>query len=250
MNTPHLQIESAAAEARVRILADEDIADVSPRPRDGKRYEAVQNEYRDLVARLRLTRPKHASDPWCVAVTSATGQTGVSTVSTHIAMALAESHTGRTLLVDANADRPALQRVFQIPGDAAGLSNVTDAQELTPNSVFRVPAIPGLYVMPAGDQDRKNALRDPVLLEGALTALKCDFDFIVLDLAPCYQPSNGLTFAALADVSLLVIQSESSKRSDVQRTQQWMHDAGVNLVGTVLNQFRDPMPRILKPFFG
>ena len=245
-----IDVDSGSAESRVRILSDDDIQSVSPRLRKGFRHEEIQSEYRDLVSRLRMLRTREADAPFSIAVTAASRRTGVTTVATNLALALAESHTGRTLLVDGNGARPAIHRVFQIQDQSIGFTNTAASQTLTPDAVYSVKDASGLFVMPVGDLKQSSALRDPALLEGTLETLKCDFDFIVLDLPPCYQPSNGLVLASLADASLLVVQSEVSKRKSVRRTQQWMHDAGANLVGTVLNKHRDPLPWFLKPFFS
>src|ERR1019366_4552760 len=111
---------------------------------------AMAESFRATLTSI-LFSGENGCHPQVLVVSSAAPKEGKSTLSTNLAVALAEIHK-RVLLIDADLRRPSLHRFFDLENDI-GLVDLLRSREpiLTPlNGHARKTAVPDLSVLTTG----------------------------------------------------------------------------------------------------
>jgi len=141
------------------------------------------------AARFRALRHRLAErgDPRSVLVTSANAREGKTFVATNLALAIAELHRYRVLLIDAHAKRPELARRFGLErGQHACLLSQLQHHRENPDAPWRVTALGrcDLHLLAiALSTDRSRRLDGPAFASG-LDRLRQTYDYIIVDGAP------------------------------------------------------------------
>lgn len=176
-----------------------------------------------------------------VAFTSATPGEGVSYVVNLIARELATQTQKRVLVVDAGAFQtldltdPKLITRHCEETEIENLLTLSVESSVSAGHSSRLAAI---AMAPAvSDWDRVPSYRSE-----CLSALRWNFDYILIDCPSPAISSDAGTVAALADGVVIVVKSAQTRRGQIQRVQQMIEAAGGTLVGFVLNQRRYPIP--------
>lgn len=167
-----------------------------------------------------------------LAVTSAAGGEGASTLAAALAASLARAGT-RTLLIDAHLARPAAHRPFGLEG-SLGLSEALRGS-LQPQEAVRPTALDRLWLLPAGGADPRaaRALSGKKLL-ALLAALARDYEALVLDAAPVLASSDALGPVQAADVVLLSVLAGASQPQAVTAAWQTLASLGVRSAAVVV----------------
>ncbi|HEY3241975.1 MAG TPA: polysaccharide biosynthesis tyrosine autokinase, partial [Phycisphaerae bacterium] len=168
-----------------------------------------------------------------VLVTSATAQTGKSSIALLLARSLALVGK-RVLLVEADLHRPSLSRRLQIEpkrGLAALLTG--DASD---TDVIVQTRVPRLDVLLAGE---RTPVFDPELLangvfSACLRRWKERFDVVVLDSPPVLPVADARILARQSDGTIMVLRSAHDRKPDVTRAYADLGAAGGKLLGTIL----------------
>ena len=210
-----------------------------PAPRE---LRPLHPAYERLIQRLLAFRGgrRHCS----LLVASAVPGEGASTVARNLAVALGGSQRGRVILVDANLRSPSQHEAFQT-GTADGLANVLSGA-VTPTAALReVPAY-GIAVLPSG-QPSVNPPHLPTVpaLQGVITSLQSQFDWVILDGPPVTTYPDASTLAAVADGAILVLRAERTRWEVAEKAMKVLNEAGVTLLGGVLNGRRYHIPEFI-----
>lgn len=208
---------------------------------DGLRGSAL-SQYDRVAARLLCAAE---SAPYTLAVTSSVCGEGVSSVCVGVTKALAASTCKRVVLVDANLRKPALHTIFGLPSQP-GLHEVivgNENCEWWPDSTEPYGAlgpkavgtqVSNLWLVTSGA-----AMQHPAQVttsEGARTAvwgLRARFDFVVLDCPPILSAVDGASICRLADGVVLVVRAGSTRREEVKRARELLHE--MPILGVILN---------------
>jgi capsular exopolysaccharide synthesis family protein len=204
--------------------------------------------FRTLWRRLLFRGGGASCTAQAIGLTSCLRGEGVSTVAAQLAVAAASA--GRpVLLVDVNLESPGLHRLFQLecsPGLADALRE--DAQL---DALIQPSGLVNLSVLTAGKME---ASLTRSCATGTLTALvrvlKHDFPLVLFDLPALETGSVAIQCAGLLDGLLLVVEAERVRSEIVQREKEFLTQAGVPLVGAVLNRRRDYVPAWLRAVVG
>lgn len=178
-------------------------------------------------------------------VTSCHHGEGVSAVALNFALALAEADEhGKVLLCDANADSPAVHKVFQVE-QSPGLTEAV-AGQCEPEAAIRRTGVEALDILPVGDgRMSPSGIVDSPRLAPILAALKEEYRVVVLDAAPVIECSATARLAAASDGAVLVVEAERQRWEVAQRATDLLTDAGARIVGAVLNRRRFHIPAFL-----
>ncbi|MCJ7536448.1 MAG: polysaccharide biosynthesis tyrosine autokinase, partial [Anaerolineales bacterium] len=199
--------------------------------------------YDDAFRRLRINLVKMTDkvEMKILMLTSSQPDEGKSTISTNLAISLAE--TGRrVLLVDADLHRPSLHELFELP-NAIGLSNIAKGT-LPPTMAIQESEYPGLEILTTGPVDSDPSL----LLEEAdilpiLNKLKPDYDFILLN-TPAYL---GVADAALltsgTDGVLLIAKKGFVCEPALRSTCQQLMGSDSRILGLIINNDSPPLSK-------
>jgi capsular exopolysaccharide synthesis family protein len=172
--------------------------------------------------------------PKTMLVTSLQQQDGKTSVSTNIAITLAQLGQGDVLLVDADMRHPDLHGILGVP-QAPGLSDLL-VGGVGVTDVVRPTRIPGLSVIPAGPVPTNPAelLFSPRFGQ-ALAALGERFAHVVIDTPPMLGVSDSLVLAPRVDGVILVLRHGHAGRDAAQRAVQMLGSVRARVLGVVLN---------------
>ena len=194
----------------------------------------VAEAYRTVRTAVYFGAPENVKT---MLVTSAAPGDGKSTTASNLAIALSQSGH-RTLLLDADLRKPVQHKVFGLT-DKPGLSSVLDRTNKLRDVIYR-SGIPRLFVLPVGTipQNPSEILTGKQFSQ-VLDALATAFDRIVIDTPPVMSVADARILGAAADVSILVVRTNKSKRKFSSLALDALHSVGANVLGVIIND----MPR-------
>ena len=193
--------------------------------------------------RTSLERQGVGRDANVVAILSAEGREGRSTVAANLALSLARQ--GRTtVLVCADLRGGGAERLFGIPATSPGLSDVVDGSEAV---VTRLLWSVGehLWVLPPG----KSAVSPAELLASprfpkALAKLHEDGAIVILDTPPATWSADALLIAGEAEAAVLVARSGATKRQNIAEMAEDLRAEGLKVLGIVVLGVKRPVRRV------
>ena len=171
---------------------------------------------------------------------------GASTLAAGSALTAAQANPDLRLgLLDCNFRAPSLERLFQIPaspGMADALAGSIDPGELG----YALGVHSNLVVIPAGQvSDEPLALLRREGISSLLNALTSRFDVLLVDTAPVNHYPDAQIIAPIFDAIVMVVDIGQAPREAVAKAKQIIQTSHGNLLGTVLNRRRHPVPKIL-----
>ena len=169
-----------------------------------------------------------------IALVSASPNEGKSYMAASLAIAL--SQVGRrTLLVDADLRTGNLHSLFSL-GSPDGLSSVLAGRISVADAM--IPLMPNLQILPAGPRPPNplEILRVPRIRD-LLDACAGQFDAVVFDTYSSSLASDAQMVAHQVGYVLLMAQKDVTLLRDLRQTKSDMQAAGVEVIGTVFNQY-------------
>ncbi len=188
---------------------------------------------RELRSSLGLLRGGHSG--MTAVLTSSRGAEGTSTVAAALARLLGQSGE-RVLLLDANLYRPALHRLFSLPG-SVGLSQLLTGGATLGQAIQSV-ALDGpgrLDVVTAGPPPPSpSELLQSFAFDALLRQARQDYTHVLLDSAPAGAPVGILSMAQV-DTVLLIARFETVDLRQVRYTEQLLFNVQAPLKGVLIN---------------
>lgn len=163
---------------------------------------------------------------------------GVGRSSVCLGLGAALAATGnRVAVVDCNFDRPHLHRLFG-RSNFTGLTNALENGK-TPE-LYAFEARPGLCVVPTGPvlPGSARAAESERLVE-AVRALRETRDVVLLDAPVAGRVLESPVLSGGFDGVILVVHAARTPKSVARRVTDELLDAGINLLGVVLNGYSD-----------
>lgn len=197
-------------------------------------YGAIGESMRALRSRLMMRWFSGQNSHGALAILGVERGVGKSFVAANLAVVFAQTGE-RTLLIDANLQRPAQHLMFKIPNPKrrAGTVAVRDSVQ----AIARFEQFPDLAVLPAGAlssnshgqiaSDRFSALLD-VVAE--------DFDVVLVDTPAAGESPDAQTIALHTQGALLVARSGKTPPDQLSELDASLQHAGVSLMGLVFNE--------------
>jgi len=143
--------------------------------------------------------------------------------------------------VDANLRSPGLHREFGVTNHY-GLADALQVHNPVRGFVTQLSR-PNLWLLSCGEQAQEwEALVASDRMRARLTELRGIFDYVLID-APALSASNDVTSLARASEGVvLVLRAHSSRREVARKAVKDFGNAGVRVLGAVLNQRTFPIP--------
>ena len=166
-------------------------------------------------------------------ITSANPREGKTTVTTNIAVSLAQSGK-RVLIVDTDLRRPRIHRAFGVSGQRGVTSVVVG--ELALEDAVASTDIPGLDILPCGPipPNPSELLHSAKFGDLVKEALK-RYDRVIFDSPPLGAVTDAAVLAPQVDAALVVIKAQHTTRDAITSALRQLRDVGANVVGGVLN---------------
>lgn len=202
------------------------------RRRAGRSVRLFEESVEALRTCLLLT--KSLQDAQVLAVVSAATKEGKSTLAAQLAISLARSAKGPTLLVDADMRAPSVHEIFEVP-NAKGLVEILGDKATLAESVV-TSWDERLHLLPAG---RLGGSPHKLVANGNMKNLldeaRKSYRYIVIDTAPVLAAGESLVIAAEADATLVCSRRDVSRQDQVGKAHARLQSAGANVVGSVFS---------------
>jgi polysaccharide biosynthesis transport protein len=192
--------------------------------------------YRSLATSLRFSSV--ATGRRVLAITSAVGGEGKSTVAANLAIALAESGQ-RVVVVSADLRKPVLAGFFGKGELDVGLTSVLLGDATLNDALvpIKVDGSRGLYLLPSGPlpHNPTEMLSSSRATEVIANLREAGADFVLVDSPPVLPVADTLAITQLVDGMLVVVAAGESRDGNVARTVAKLRSVQADLVGLVLN---------------
>ncbi|MDB4914279.1 MAG: putative exopolysaccharide biosynthesis protein [Gemmatimonadetes bacterium] len=205
-------------------------------PKGGMRAPSTENTFQ-LIESFRSLRMhvmqgiEHGSV--AVAVSSPSPGEGKSLISANLAMSFAEAGF-RTILVDGDTRRGALQEMFDIP-QSPGLTDFL-AGAATLSQAIRPTTQDSLQVMPCGTRmSRSPELLTTSQLPRLVAELRQLFEVVIVDTPPLAAGTDGYSLAASTGALLLVLRVGQTQRRMAAEKLRLVERLPIAVLGAVLN---------------
>ena len=188
--------------------------------------------FRTLRAAIALA-PK--SDKYrLLALTSTIPAEGKSLLASNLAIVVAQTGL-KTLLVDADLRRPSVHKVFRLQSPL-GLSSFLTESVSQVEEFIHPTEVPHLDVVCCGAvPSSPSELAGSTRMRQFLEEVRRRYDRVILDCPPVSAVSDPLIIAALSDGVVFVTKFNKIRRDHARKTIQRIHDAGIHILGVVLN---------------
>ncbi|NVC63213.1 polysaccharide biosynthesis tyrosine autokinase [Vibrio sp. 05-20-BW147] len=169
-----------------------------------------------------------------VMLTSAIPEEGKTTASINFALSMAQME--RTLLIDADLRKPSLGSRFGLNSAQPGLTNVLTGTHPLEECLYHDEAL-SLDVLSAGVlTSNPLELISSSAFVTLLDELKERYDRIVIDSPPCLPVSDSYVLAQQADSTIIVINSDRTRVSEVKEVVMRFAQQGTRMDGVILNK--------------
>jgi succinoglycan biosynthesis transport protein ExoP len=205
-----------------------------------RRPSMVAEAFRTVLTSI-LFSGENGSRPRVLAITSPGPYEGKTTVTSNLAIALAE--IGRkVLLIDADLRRPRIHEIFRLDNEVGLASLLREAamDKATVDAAVRETAVPNLFALPSGPATSAAAslLFSPHMQE-LLKRFKGEFDTVLIDTPPTLQMPDARVIGRLADAVVLVTRANHTTRDAAVAARQRFSEDQTRVLGTILNDW-DP----------
>ncbi len=187
--------------------------------------------------RLLRHRLLRQSDPRLIAVTSAERGEGKTTCAVNLALAIAEETLTRVLLFEANVRQPSAARLFDFEPRECLSRQLSRLQGSMRG--YSIAAVAGTRLcIAAMSPDLAPGVRlDRFILGVALSELRSEFDYIVVDTSPVLESADANAVAECVDGVILVARADRSRQKRVKHAVKQLGSAP--LLGITLLDSRE-----------
>ena len=187
--------------------------------------------FRTNLQFLGLDRPIRS-----IQLTSSTAAEGKTTVSTNLAVVLAQAGH-RVAIIDCDLRRPRVHEVFGID-PTPGFTDLLLGE--LPKRVVRHVAVDDTHhvsVYPAGAvPSNPSEMLSGRRTQRLLADMADHYDYVIIDSAPILPVSDSLALSAAADAVCVVVQAGNTSDDQVAGTLERLERVGAPVIGLVLNQ--------------
>jgi capsular exopolysaccharide synthesis family protein len=209
-------------------------------PSDGATRRANQEDYQKL--RASLVSIAVPSGLHTVLVTAPNHAEGTTTVSIGLATALGREREARVLLIEGNLRTPSIRLSLPVP-PGAGFADFA-AGRAAPEALATRLEGHNFSVIQAGNLPAQGV--DLELVDGLLTRLRPQFDFIVIDGPPVNAYADASVLASRVDGVILVVEADQTPVADAETAKRQLAKVGARILGVVLNRRRSYIPAFLE----
>ena len=197
-------------------------------------FSARVEQLRSIRSQLMLRWFDKAEQRQVLSVVGAERGEGRSHLAANLAVVFSQLGE-RTLLVDADMRNPRQHEIFHLE-NKVGFSTVLSGRSRG-DSVVRIPELAGLSVLPAGPlPPNPLELLNRLNFDEFLIQAKASFDVVIVDTPAISVGEDAFMTAVRTGAAIAVARSSKTKISAFSDLVQGLMNAGVSVVGSVLNE--------------
>lgn len=169
-----------------------------------------------------------------IAITSANANEGKSSISLNLAQSFGEIE--KTLLIDGDLRFPSIAEALGLDKTAPGLTNLIAGSNSLRECLVRNVGL-GVDVITSGTKPRNPLvfLSRPRLGQ-IIRSLAKHYDRIIIECPPANSVSDVMVISRVVDSVVLVVDVEQTQQEDVLHVTKRLREAGVMILGAVLNK--------------
>ena len=169
---------------------------------------------------------------------------GCSWICCRAADILASQVKGPICIVDANLRSPGLHQMFGVENHH-GLSDALEATESIRSFVSPLGR-QNLWLLSCGaNATDRRSLMSSDRMRLRLAELRQYFKYVLIDSPALSLGNEGIVLGRAAEGVVLVLKANSSRREAARKAVQELQNAGVRILGAVLNQRTFPIPQAI-----
>jgi succinoglycan biosynthesis transport protein ExoP len=243
----HFELMQAVQEETRRSSVSEPATVLLPGPevvtgpqRDFQEFDRVaREECLRLVQRVFLSQPANVCRT--IVFAGVDRGNGCSRICIESARTLAANSSRSVCLVDANFRSPSLARFFGVP-ERRGLADSV-LEECAVRNFVRQLEPSNLSLLPAGflTADSVSLLNSERLML-RLHELRTEFDYVLIDAPALNLYSDAVALGRAANGLIVVLEADSTRRESALKNLESLRQAGIEVLGAVLNQRTFPIP--------
>ena len=196
-------------------------------------------EVRRILMSMKAALPEKKKG--CVAVTSTNPEEGKTILSLLLASAVADCEGKKVLAVDMNWRNPGLHRAFEVER-SFDLNAFLDGNN--PGDQIQSTMFPGLDVLTAPSKTQLAGQRNLSFLAlSVVERIRDLYDFVLLDTSPVFPTNRNMVdpvvVATACDGVIMTVLAAVTPKTMIRRAVVNMEVSGVNVLGIVLNQWKN-----------
>ena len=201
--------------------------------------------------KLIRTKIEHAAsrnDYKVIIVSSAMENEGKTTSATNIALSLAQNGKS-VLLIDADLRKPSVAKTLGFSAtDDEGVCGIVSGKKTLKESI-KYSEKYQLFVLVSNKAVENSAeiLSSPKMEEIIEEARK-EFDYIIIDTAPCGLLADASILAAYSDTIVLVVKQDFASARRIKRAIENFDNSGTEIIGCIFNNSENGMSK--PSFYG
>lgn len=174
-------------------------------------------------------------------LTSSVRGEGKSTITSYLAVTIAQFPQTKVLVVDADLRRPRVHSIFGEKNEE-GLVDCL-GYGVDPLSVVKKTELENLDIVTAGGTpDSPSRMFESEMLSEVFAKLRFYYDIMLIDTAPVLAVSDTLFLGSEVEAVLLVVLAGVTPSQVVIRAKESLDDADANIVGVVVNNVSRVLP--------
>lgn len=175
---------------------------------------------------------------------SAYMEEGASNIAFETAVIAAQMMGKRVLIIDTSASQS--NAASKLPDDVGLPLDTLLLSGRPPYEALAQAAGTELYFVRLHQREENGLPTASInIMEQALEHMRVLFDLIVIDSQAVLKDAFGISFAKLANGSILVVEAERARAPVIMETRRMLESGGGNIIGAVLNKRRFYIPRFI-----
>lgn len=189
--------------------------------------------YRSLRTSLQFLR--HERELRTLVVTSPNSAEGKTATLANLGAAFAQAGE-RVALLSCDLRRPRLGTFFGLE-EKVGMTSVLLGRHTLEEALRPVPGHANLWALPSGELPPNPAeLLGGTAVRDLIARLRGTFDLVLIDSPPALPVTDTAVLSAAADATLLVAAAGQTRRGELARAAEQLHQVRAAVVGVVLNK--------------
>jgi capsular exopolysaccharide synthesis family protein len=194
-------------------------------------HSLAAEQYRSL--RTRINRAENGRAVKAIVITSPGKGDGKSLTASNLALTMAQEFQQRVLLVDGDLRRPAVQRLFGVPGGPGLVDVLVGAADLD-QALVDVPEHHFTLLTAGVPPSHPAELLGSAAMRRVVDTLRTRFDRILIDMPPVAPLADLHVVAPLVDGLLMIVRAGVTPRPAIEQALAGLDRSKV--LGLVLNE--------------
>ena len=183
--------------------------------------------------RTKLIKQSSAQEKNVILFTSTLPGEGKSTITLNLALSLI-SDGKKVVLIDADLRNQSIHRMLKLKPGKSLMDCLTNRKLDVMDQLVRFRGS-NLYCLSGESISKRHYNIDGAALDRILETLSEEFDYVLLDSAPCSIVSDTALIARHADAVIYVVKQNYASKSQILDAVSALHDRDIPLGGTIIN---------------